>query len=99
MLVFDPIMGDLEKALLVKLGCDVLVRNEEGKRCCGSGTTAEKEASSRGDRQTRPTLFFMPHCPQRLYSNVLWANWSSAGKRKDTITVLLRGTVKIDFSI
>ena len=22
------------------------------------------------------TLFYMPHCPMRLYSNVLWAHWS-----------------------
>jgi len=29
-----------------------------------------------GKRQvTRPTLFFMPHCPQALYNNVLWSNW------------------------
>ncbi|CAM9917215.1 unnamed protein product [Ectocarpus sp. 8 AP-2014] len=77
MLVFDPTMGEAEKAILAALGCGLL-ENEEGKRCCcrccgerGSGGKAGCE-----DVAT-PTLFFMPHCPQRLYSNVLWANWSS----------------------
>jgi hypothetical protein len=31
------------------------------------------------------TLFFMPHCPYRLYSNILWANW---GEQLGNITIL-----------
>ena len=34
---------------------------------------------------TTKTLFFMPHCPYRLYSNVLWSNW---GKRLRDIAIL-----------
>lgn len=39
--------------------------------------------NERGKRPiTRPTLFFMPHCPMRLYSNVLWSNWSALWEGK-----------------
>lgn len=31
------------------------------------------------------TLLFMPHCPYRLYSNVLWANW---GEHLGNVTIL-----------
>ncbi|CAM9345153.1 unnamed protein product [Ectocarpus fasciculatus] len=77
MLVFDPTMGEAEKAILAALGCGLL-ENEEGKRCCcrccGERGRSDKAG---GEDAATPTLFFMPHCPQRLYSNVLWANWCS----------------------
>ncbi|CAM9416300.1 unnamed protein product [Choristocarpus tenellus] len=69
MLVFDPAMGKGELAVLSRLGCGVIPQNEEGKRCC----------FGRDKAGPCPTLFFMPHCPMRLYSNLLWANWSSEG--------------------
>ena len=32
--------------------------------------------NERGKRTvSKPTLFYMPHCPMRLYNNVLWSNW------------------------
>lgn len=36
------------------------------------------DQNERGKRIVdRPTIFYMPHCPMRLYSNVVWANWDS----------------------
>lgn len=79
MLVFDPVMNDMDTAILASLGCRI-PENEQGKRCCyGAGRELGQEEGDGKRRRTRPTLFFMPHCPIRLYSNVLWANWSSEG--------------------
>lgn len=62
MLFFEPLMTDLERTILKDvLFVDIIETNERGKR----------QAASSGRR----TLFYMPHCPMRLYSNVLWANW------------------------
>jgi hypothetical protein len=34
--------------------------------------------NDRGNRQTNiPTLFFMPHCPSRMYENMVFANWDN----------------------
>ena len=62
MLFFEPLMTDLERTILKDvLFVDIIETNERGKR----------QAASNGKR----TLFYMPHCPMRLYCNVLWANW------------------------
>jgi hypothetical protein len=56
---YDPCACPLEKELLVELGVTVLTANDKGK-------LAFEDLS---------TLFFMPHCPKRLYENVTWSNW------------------------
>lgn len=62
MFFFEPLMTDLERTILKDvLFVDIIETNERGKR----------QAESNG----KCTLFYMPHCPMRLYSNVLWANW------------------------
>ena len=63
--VYDPVLGEAERAMLRARGCGVPERNEEGRR---SVAAAEAEAV---------TLFFMPHCGRQLYANVLEANWGA----------------------
>lgn len=102
MLVFDPVIGKLEITVLEKLGCGVIKENEQGKRCCyiPPKEAGQSEDATLGpwdvgeaDEQAlwRPTLFFMPHCPMRLYSNLLWANWSSQGMYGIATLATIRG--------
>ena len=63
--VYDPVLGEAERAMLRARGCGVPERNEEGRR---SVAAAEAEGV---------TLFFMPHCGRQLYANVLEANWGA----------------------
>lgn len=70
MVYFDPRIHPIEKRILNDyLHIDIISYNEMGKRCINT---------------TNPlsTLFFMPHCPMRLYSNVLWANWNTLDNGK-----------------
>jgi len=60
---FDPALSKCGDAVLRAFEFEITKMNVEGKRA----------ASEEG-----PTLFFMPHCDLWLYSNVLWANWTSS---------------------
>jgi len=57
----EPLMNTVEEAVLRMFSVDV-IPNDFGKR------------RIKGNNKT---LFFLPHCPMRLYSNVVWANWDS----------------------
>ena len=68
--VYDPVLGEDERAMLRARGCGVPERNEEGRR---SVAAAEAEgAEGEGVEGVEGvTLFFMPHCGRQLYANVL----------------------------
>ena len=60
--VYDPIHTDEDEKVLSTLGCAVGLDNTRGKKpsLCLNGST----------------LFVMPHCSMRLYSNLLWGLWN-----------------------
>ncbi|DAZ95833.1 TPA: hypothetical protein N0F65_008552 [Lagenidium giganteum] len=64
--IFDPVMTSDDRTLALNCALRVIDTNE-----CGRRATAEDEN----------TVFFMPHCGQALYQNVLSANWGPALER------------------
>jgi hypothetical protein len=58
--VIDPIYSEKDEALCAMLGLTVERTNTKGK------LSLEKTAIR--------TLYFMPHCPYRLYCNVVWSH-------------------------
>jgi hypothetical protein len=59
--IFDPLFSTKESLVCRSLGLFVSDENKKGKHKAARG----------------PTLFFMPHCPYRLYVNLLWENWDN----------------------
>ena len=59
--IFDPLFSVKESLICRTLGLFVSDENKKGKHKAAKG----------------PTLFFMPHCPYRLYVNLLWENWAN----------------------
>jgi hypothetical protein len=60
MYYFEPLMTVEESIVLEKLGINIISENERG------GRSVIDEGGC---------LFFMPHCPMTLYTNLLHANW------------------------
>ncbi|NXY88392.1 SRR1L protein, partial [Alcedo cyanopectus] len=67
--LFDPAFSAREAAVLEQLGLRLLPENEEGKH--------ELEGSA--------TLFYMVHCGNALYNNLLWRNWAPGALSKMVI--------------
>ena len=66
---FEPFIVPIEREVLLHFDVKIIDKNEQGKRKIN---TDNRNSEILKDC----TLFYMPHCPMRLYSNVLWANWS-----------------------
>lgn len=60
--IFDPIITSVDRKIYDNLGIPVLTENTKGKHQVTQG---------------KKVLFFLPHCPYRLYCNILWANWDN----------------------
>ena len=80
---YEPIMSPAEKNLLTNVfHVNVLDSNEMGKRSVESMRPSvatcdgmQSQSSSNIPNSSATTLFYMPHCPMQLYSNVLWTHW------------------------
>ena len=66
---FEPLMTPQESKVLEKLDIRIIEENERGKRSVNNNCD--------GDSNSSVTLFFMPHCPMSLYTNLFHTNWDS----------------------
>mmetsp|Transcript_28088 Transcript_28088/g.49806 ORF Transcript_28088/g.49806 Transcript_28088/m.49806 type:complete len:266 (-) Transcript_28088:321-1118(-) len=65
MYYYEPLMTEQESKLLQKLEVQIIPENERGRRKVDSDNL---------------TLFFMPHCPLALYTNLMATNWDCLDK-------------------
>jgi len=66
MYYFEPLMTVQESEVLEKLDIRIIKENERGKRSVNNDDD---------DKNNGVTLFFMPHCPMSLYTNLFHTNW------------------------
>lgn len=93
---YDPCILPIEKEILEnEFYVNILDCNDMGKLKSES-MQCRHEVSSiqhRLQHHSKCTVFYMPHCPMRLYSNVLWAHWprffpsSPPGKIHDPVII------------
>ncbi|KAL3792793.1 hypothetical protein HJC23_002600 [Cyclotella cryptica] len=80
---YEPCILPLEKEMLEKVFCvHVLEGNDSGKlkvedmrkQWYSKSSPPSANPTEHNLHQTH-TLFYMPHCPMRLYCNILWSHW------------------------
>ena len=78
---YEPCTLPLEKVLLQEVFyVHVLESNDMGKLSVSSMNEQLQSQTSqpqniRKQNSQYNTLFYMPHCPMRLYCNIIWAHW------------------------
>ena len=77
-IIFDPKFSETECEVCRKLGLQVRDHNTRGKHKIGS----DRKNDGFDLNDSVNTLFFMPHCPYRLYCNLLWSNWEKESLQK-----------------
>ncbi len=70
---FEPLMTPEESKVLTKLNISIIQENERGKRSIDNNNNDD-------DDDDAMTLFFMPHCPLQLYTNLFHTNWDFLSK-------------------
>ena len=108
---YEPNMLPVEKLLLETVfRVQVLESNELGKRTVESmqqqqqkhkevtvslNTTTTDATTTDSTFNRYHTLFYMPHCPMRLYCNVLQAHWECifplGNSKKDNVPIIIFG--------
>ncbi|KAK1742953.1 SRR1-like protein [Skeletonema marinoi] len=78
---YEPCILPEERDLLEIFHVAVLEKNEFGKLRVQSMRRQDGEKASATTTSitsaSKKSLFYMPHCPMRLYCNVLWSHWES----------------------
>jgi hypothetical protein len=69
--IYDPMMNEEDFQLCAALGVTALPTNNKGIYRTGNDSDTTKRLST-----NESILYYMPHCPFRLYCNVLWDNWN-----------------------
>jgi len=71
---YDPACSATDIAVVGSYGWRLIASDEEAKRAV---LLEVEDGGNDSGTHKRPigTVFYMPHCPFRLYSNVLWKNW------------------------
>ena len=81
---FEPFIKPIESKVLKEVfHVQVLGENNKGKRCVRRRSEernsiisgSNDDSNDQSSYYLPSTLFYMPFCPMKLYSNVLWANW------------------------